>query len=228
MRGRFLVLAGLLFALTWAGDVRGQQGPTLSVDPATLTLPPDSGPFEVRVLVDEITALQGLGGYTLVMSYDTKVLQAQSITDSGYAASTGNPVICPASEIDEERGSLGQLCLTVPVLGPPAPGPQTSEPQVLATVTFTVVGEGTTTLDLSQSSLIDPQGTNLNATTTNGQVTVGSASPPPTEASAREPDEEGGGSLALPLTLGIGIPAAVALLGAVGLLFARRGRPGRP
>ncbi len=163
-----------------------QQGPAVAVDPASQTVALDGGPFDVRVTVDDVTTDQGLGGYTLVMTYDQAVVEGRTITDSGFVASTGNGVVCPASGVDNKAGRLAHLCFTIPVLA--EPGPQTSEPQVLATVRFEPVAEGTSLLDISETTLIDPQGTTLSATATNGQVTVrgGTAGSGAATASATE------------------------------------------
>ena len=178
-----------------------QEGASLSVDPASQTVGLEDGAFEVRILVDDVTTDQGLGGYTLVMDYDPNVLRALTITDSGFVASTGNAVVCPASAIDNDAGRLAQFCFTIPIFS--QPGPQTSDPQVLARVTFEPVGEGATTLDISGTTLTDPRGSTTVAPAANGEVTVRlnstSTAPTATEeaATTAEPaqDTDDGGVL---------------------------------
>ncbi|MBI4571260.1 MAG: hypothetical protein HY723_04865, partial [Chloroflexi bacterium] len=149
--------------------VRAQQAPSLAVVPPSQTVALGEDSFDVSVTVDDVT---NLGGYTLVMTYDPDVLRALTITDSGLAGSTGNAVLCPASAIDNDAGRLAHFCFTIPLFA--GPGPQTSEPQVLVMVRFEPVAEGTTTLDISDSSIIDPQGNGLGASTANGTVTLSS------------------------------------------------------
>jgi len=143
------------------GQAQAQQTARLSIDPPTQTVAPSQGTFQVRIMVDDVINEQGLGGYTLVMEYDPSVLEARSIADSGFIESTDNAVLCPTSGIDKDEGRLAHFCLTLPILA--QPGPQTSAPQLLVTVTFEPVGEGTTTLDISETSLVDAQGDDLNA-----------------------------------------------------------------
>ena len=217
------LLALLALLLLAGGRASAQEGPSLSVDPVAQAVEPDAGPFEVRILVDDVTTPQGLGGYTLVMSYDPSVVQARTIADSGFVASTENPVICPSSGIDNDAGRLAHLCLTIPILA--QPGPQTSEPRVLARITFEPVGEGLTTLDISETTLIDPEGNELAATATSGAVTVGSGiTPQLTQPAldAEETESDGGGNAGLLIGLGIAAFVIVALLGVVALLRRRR------
>ena len=218
----------ILLILTTGGRVSAQEAPSLSVDPVAQTVEPQDGAFEVRILVDDVTTAQGLGGYTLVMSYDPSVVQALTVANSSFLESTENPVICPASAIDNDAGRLAHLCITVPII--PGAGPQTSEPKVLARITFEPVSEGLTTLDIGESTLIDPDGNELAAVTSNGAVTVGSASPTqpasPTSESAPGADDTGGdGGQNVGLFVGLGIAGLVivALLGA-GLELRRRRR----
>ena len=229
---RWLLLLALLVILlpTSMSRLRAQETAKLSVDPPAQTVAPSQRAFEVRVTVDDVTNEQGVGGYTLVMEYDPSVLEARSIGDSGFIESTDNPVLCPTSGIDNDEGRLAHLCLTLPILA--QPGPQTSDPQLLVTVTFEPVGEGTTTLDISETKLVDAQGDDLEATTTNGQVTVGSAASPTGEpasvatlevGSEEQSDSDGGTNIGLYIGLGVAVALVVALLGGLALWRRRAG-----
>ena len=172
MLNRWPLLAVLLLLPLVAGGRAGaQEEAQLWVDPPAQNVGLGDVPFEVRVMVDNVTTADGLGGYTLVMNFDPAILKGRTITDTGYVASTGNPVICPASAIDNDEGVLAHLCFTLPII--PAPGPQASNPQALVRISFEPVAAGTATLDISETTIVDPQGNTLAATTTNGQVTVG-------------------------------------------------------
>ena len=200
---RGLVLALLaIFAFAAAGRLQAQEGPSLVIDPPSQTVALEDGPFDVRLMVDDVTTDQGLGGYTLVLIYDPAVIQGLTITDSGYVASTENAVLCPASAIDNEAGRLAHFCFTIPILS--QPGPQITEPQVLVTIRFEPVAEGTTILDLSETTLIDPQGNGLAATTADGEVTVGERAADPSPAEDTESPEvsltENERDAALPIT----------------------------
>lgn len=216
------LLALPLLASTSTGAA--QNGASLSVDPPSQTVEPTAGEFEVRIMVDDVTNEQGLGGYTLAIEYDNSVINAKAINDTGFIESTENAVICPASGIDNDVGRLAHLCLTIPVI--PQPGPQTTEPQPLVRVTFEPVGEGTTTLDISETTIIDPNGDDIPATTMNGEVTVGAAAPstaPATvqPASDRSGDSDGDGNTGLFVGVGVG-GAAVLALAVGGLAYWQR------
>ena len=205
-RWALLPLVALLL-LTAGGRMSAQEGASLSVDPASLTVGLGDGAFEVRILVDDVTTDQGLGGYTLVMDYDPSIVRASTITDSGFVVSTGNAVICPASAIDNDAGRLAHFCFTIPIFS--QPGPQTSDPQLLALITFEPVGEGATTLDIRGTTLTDPQGNTIVAPTANGEITVRlnptSTAPTATAEAAptAEPAQDTGADGMLP-TLGSG------------------------
>ncbi len=189
-----------------------QDGPSLSVDPAAQTVALNTESFEVQILVDGVTTENGLGGYTLALSYDPAVVHALAVTDGGLIESGENVFICPASAIDNDSGQLGHLCLTVVII--PAPGPLVEQEEVLVSVEFEPVGEGTTVLDIGQSGLIDPEGEDLGAATSNGQVTVGSGGAPESMATpgGEEPassDGESDGGVSAGLYVGLGVGALV-------------------
>ena len=214
-----LLLLLALFPFTAGGQGEAQEGTSLSVDPSRQTIGPADGDFEVRIMVEEVTTEQGLGGYTLVMNYDPSIVHARAVTDSGFVGSTDNAVLCPASAIDNDAGRLAHFCFTAPFF--PEPGPQTTEPQVLVRVTFEPVGQGTTTLDISESSLIDPDGNSLEAAILDGEITVQSGSSAPTlqptpgsdAQSDGDTEQDGGQNIGLYVGLGIAALLAVALLG---------------
>ncbi|MBI4571261.1 MAG: hypothetical protein HY723_04870 [Chloroflexi bacterium] len=218
-----ILLTALAIAVRGAA-AQAQDVPSLAIDPPDLAIEPSSGPFEVRVLVQGVTEEPGLGGYALALAFDPDVLRAVSVVDGGLLEESGNPATCPASATDNDAGQLAHFCLSIPIFG--ETGVLADAPQVLAVVTFEPVGEGATTLDLTDSSLVDPQGGNLSTATANGRVTVGDpAATESTEeagpAAEQASDGEGGGNAGL--YLGIGIAAAVAaVLITVGVLFAVR------
>ncbi len=223
----WLVAALALPALLLGGHGAAQEGPSLSIDPSSQTVPPDLESFEVRILVDNVTTEEGLGGYTLALSYDPAVVHALEVTDSGLIEGGENVFLCPASAIDNDAGQLGHLCLTVVII--PEPGPQVEREEVLATVQFEPVGEGTTVLDIGQSSLINPQGDDLGPATVNGQVTVGSggateAPATPQGAGSTSPDgaSDGGANVGIYIGLGVGVSVLAIAIGAAAVSWRRR------
>lgn len=228
MRSRSWVLPFLAaLALLGTGRAAAQDGALLFVEPAAQTIAPGSGPFEVRLMVDDVVSTEGLGGYTLVMSYDPQVIQAQRITDSGYLQITENTVLCPSSGIDNDDGRLAHFCFTVPVFA--EEGPRPVEPSILARITFEPVGEGLTALEIDETTIIDPQGNDLPATTMDGQVFVGTGtSQQPTAIPALdEPDGSAGGSNeGLYIAIGAGAAALIAVVIGITLVSRRRGAGG--
>ncbi|MCH7511997.1 MAG: hypothetical protein IIB19_06505 [Chloroflexi bacterium] len=220
MRKRWPALLALALLLAVAGAAEAQEEPSLLVDPASQTIEPEAGAFEVRILVDDITADLGLSGYTLVVRYDPGVVHALAVDDSGFLASAGSPTTCPESGIDNDAGRLEFFCFTSQISS--GPGAQTSEPQLLASITFEPRGEGLTLLDISQSSLIDDQGNDLAISIVNGEVTVGFRSPAQDTPGAQEPASDEGGGMGLLIGLGIAGLAIVAVLGAAAALRSRR------
>lgn len=224
MRKRWPVLLALALLLAVAGAAEAQEEPSLLVDPASQTIEPEGGAFEVRILVDDLAADLGLSGYTLTVRYDPAVVHALAVADSGFLASAGSPTTCPESRIDNEAGRLEYFCITSQTSS--RPGAQTSEPQLLASITFEPSGEGLTLLDISQSSLIDTQANDLAIGIANGEVTVGFRSPAqatPTPDAQEPASDEGGGS-GLLIGLGVAGLAIVAVAGAAVVLRSRRGR----
>ena len=242
MGNRWLLLALLLLLpLVAGGRADAQEEASLWVDPPSQNVGLEDGPFEVRVMVDDVTTPDGLGGYTLVMNFDPAILKGRTITDTGFVSSTGNGVLCPASAIDNDEGVLAHLCFTLPII--PAPGPQASDPQALVRISFESVAAGTATLDISETTIIDPAGNTLAATTTNGQVTVRGgpgAGPSVTEEppggaptatpaaggtqlppSGSQPD---GGTGPTPLYVGLIVAGIVGLAALSAVMFIRRRR----
>ncbi len=221
MRKRGALLLVLAALLAVAGAAEAQEEPSLLVDPVSQTIEPEEGAFEVRILVNDLTADLGLSGYTLAVRYDPGVVNALAVADSGFVASAGSPTTCPESTIDNDAGRLEFFCFTSQISS--GPGAQTSEPQLLASITFEPSGEGLTLLDISQSSLIDAQGNDLAIGIANGEVTVGFRSPAqatPTPGAQEPASDEGGGS---GLLIGL-IVAGLAIVAVLGAAVALRSR----
>ena len=222
MQKRWPVLLALGLLLAVAGAAEAQEEPSLLVDPISQTIEPEASAFEVRILIDDITADLGLSGYTLTVRYDPGVVHALAVTDSGFVARPGSPTTCPETRIDNEAGRLEYFCFTSRTS--PRPGAETSEPQLLASITFEPSGEGLTLLDISQSSLIDAQASDLAISIVNGEVTVGFRSPAQDTPGAQEQASDEGGGMGLLIGLCIAGLAIVAVLGAAAALRSRRAR----
>jgi len=196
---RVLVLLAVAVSALLAG--RGQQAiavnNTLLVDADTSTtgiqnsvvVSPGGGSFTVQVWVQNVTTTNchplypsqpcGLGGYTLEMHFDPAVLSYQSFADGPFLRSTNPPrpySFCPLPVTNKHDPAHGVIAITCTTQGWDYLGPTGSGH--LATVTFTPVAIGFTTLVVDQSQLSDIAGNPIchpNYTpcnTQNGTVTV--------------------------------------------------------
>ena len=206
----FALVLGMALTLV-GGGAHAQERPSLAVEPAELTIGLDDGPFSIDVVVDDVTNEQGLGGYTLVMSYDPAIVSALAVEDGGFVTGGDNAVVCPSTGIDNDAGRLAIFCFTIPLFS--EPGVTTATPRVLATVQFEPLALGATTLDISEATLTDGRGGALASVSINGTVTVASAPPPdgngtqdagPTEANTNAEAEPDGTTVAS----GSGLPSA--------------------
>ena len=208
----FLVAAAVVMVGT--DHAQAQSAASLFVDPPQQTIAPNTGSFEVRLMIDDVTASRGLGGYTLVMEYDPSVVHGLAIADSGYLASTQNTVLCPSSATDNDEGRLAHFCFTVPLFA--EEGLQPTDPQVLARITFEPAGEGTTELDIGETELIDPEGNVIEASARDGEVSVRAGATPAATRSLDPEDAEdgadGGPGTALYAGLGAGLAALAVVL----------------
>jgi hypothetical protein len=186
-----------------------------------VTVAPGSGPFEVTVTVDDVTNEQGLGGYTLVMEYDPSVVEARAINDTGYIGITENAAFCPSSAIENDEGRLAHFCFTVPLLQNPGPRPE--EPQAMVRVTLEPVGEGQTTLDIRETTIIDPDGNTIESTTRNARVVVGEPGAPSPTPLVEEDGDGGGTNAGLIAGIAVGVAAVVAGVGTFAWWWRARG-----
>jgi len=135
---RFLLLASIIAGFGGGASVFAQGGPELFVQPSPLTVQVGET-FDVNLMVESVTTADGLGGYTLAMAYDPAVIHGLAITDTGFVDSAENAVLCPSTGIDNDTGNLAHFCFTLPLI--PEPGPTTSTPEALVTVSFEAVVE---------------------------------------------------------------------------------------
>lgn len=228
MRSRTLLLVAVAvtFGVTVTSYATAQTTATLSVDPPAQSVQPGAEEFVVRVMVDDVTGPDGLGGYALVMTYDNNVVEALTVEDSGFLETVENPVLCPSSAIDNNDGRLALFCLSVPVI--PEPGPTTDEAVELAQVRFQPVSPGETVIDISETSILDPDGSDIESTATNGSVVIESpddqvdAAPEIDAPDLAESEEDGGMNAGALAGIGLGAAAATAVVGGGALLWLRR------
>jgi hypothetical protein len=139
------------------------SGADVCVKPASLNVSAGDG-FSVDIVADDVS---NLGGYALTLTFDPTVIAYNSVTNGPFLGSSGRPVNCFSPTV--LPGSVTYRCLTT---GATPPGP--SGAGILATVSFTALAEGTTTLSLSLhgTMLADIVGTQIPSTPHAGTITV--------------------------------------------------------
>jgi hypothetical protein len=187
------ILAGVLFA------VRAEAVPIVSITPVSQTVNVGD-PVSVDILVSGLGALEAVGGFSLILSFNSAILSGV-----GFA-------IDPDSKMGVEDSSLsggfagGTLDLFVFAedFAPAGPGPEefTNLKALqgagfrLATINFSAIGAGLSPLTLSVAApggtfLSDALGNNLTATGENGSVCVAPAAGVPANCDVAAVPEPG-------------------------------------
>jgi hypothetical protein len=109
--------------------------------------------FQVSILADNVS---NLAAFQFSLSYDSSVLKYVSVEGGPFLGSTGREMQCPDAKVD--AGNPEMLTFNCVTLGPP-PSVQGGKAGangsgVLATVTFSPIGGGTTPLDLKDGRLV--------------------------------------------------------------------------
>jgi hypothetical protein len=176
--------ASALFALGQRG-AQAADTAAISVAPAAATV---SAGDDVSLdgMVANVPSAPGLGGYALGLKWDPAILQLVSITDSGWVGSGAVIVLCDTAGIDNVAGTAGFGCSPIFANGP---GVTTTAPHALVHAVFHAKVPGTTTIDLTGSSVMNPSNVALTGTISGGsvQVTAPSASPTPNATSTAQP-----------------------------------------
>jgi hypothetical protein len=133
---------------------------TLSIEPASQTI---TAPGSVFVDVF-LTGGANLGGYRFIVDWDPGVVDLVGISDAGFLGSTGNTIQCDPPVITS--GHVEFECDAVlGILGPSGDG-------TLATLEFSQVADGTTTLDLNSSVLTTLLLLQQPSTEVDGDITI--------------------------------------------------------
>ena len=141
---------------TWAGSpdipFGGSQlqplvsdNPTVAIGPGCCASPSQGGGFTAEIVYVE-GGTSVVNGFDITVSWDPKILNAVEFDESGLPFSGANSFV--ASHVIDN--SLGTAELSQALTSPPS-----ADNVTLFRVRFDVVGIGTTTLSISQDSLID-------------------------------------------------------------------------
>jgi hypothetical protein len=162
----------LLSIILLAAGTGTAFGDSISISPASQTVSVGQT-FTLNIDIDQIA---NLFDYQFSLSFDPAVLAAQSVTEGALFANTGDSFFFPGA-IDNSGGAI---LTTVDTLLGNVPG--VSGPGTLATVQFTVVGAGTTSINFSPPDdliLQDSQGNVLPVTARSAQIAADASVPDP-------------------------------------------------
>lgn len=151
----------LMIVLAWA-SVSAQAAPLLSIEPSSLSVG-GGQTFTIQVSVADAVDLYA---WQLDLGFDPTILNANSIDEGPFLATGGSTFFIPGT-IDNTAGSIsftGNSLLTA-ISGVNGSG-------VLATVSFTAVGAGTSPVNLFNVELLDSSLSGTDTTVANGSVTT--------------------------------------------------------
>ena len=140
---------------------------TIRIEPAT-SATSIGGAVDISVQIADVADLYG---YQFDVAFNAAILSASTVFEGSFLAGGGNTLFIPGA-IDN---ILGTITLTAGVLQGPVPGVSGSGP--LATLRFTGLADGTSTIALSNAVLVNSASSDIAATTQSGSVSVGIPEP---------------------------------------------------
>jgi len=155
------------------GGARAADGPEILVSPATTTVNVGDD-VSLDIEAANVPVSPGLGGYLVSLQWNPAVLQLTSITDAGWVTNGNIIDSCETTSIDNAAGTAAFDCTPALAFGP---GVSTTEPRVMARAIFHATATGTTAIDLTGSTLINPSNIVIASTITGSSVTVAAAQP---------------------------------------------------
>jgi hypothetical protein len=139
------------------------QSPTINIDPSSIEVNIGE-PFTVTINITNVEA-PGIFSYELKVYYNNTLLNATAASyPSGHFLPPPNFEVPPEIHNDQ-----GYVVFAVTKLGD-VPGSTGSG--VLATIQFTGIGVGVSSLELEDVILLDPEGDEVSFSVNNGTVTV--------------------------------------------------------
>jgi hypothetical protein len=145
--------------------LRGQNGSTAA--PHASGTPVLAQAITISILANNVSDPEGLGGFTVYMKLPPEVRYGQMIAQTAWLESTGRSSWCDGPVLIGDNWSLS--CAT---LGSTPPGPNGSG--LIATVTLLPLQNtvGISTVDFSDSILVDTAGNQIPATVRNFSVRI--------------------------------------------------------
>jgi hypothetical protein len=165
---------------------------TFAATSATITATADKNPtsigqnFQVSI---NIAGAENLWGWNINVSWNPAVLNATKVSKGPFLESNGDSAAFPQSTIDNVNGTIrggpSQVLLTTGSV---------SGDGVLAKINFTVVGTGSTTINLNNVRLLDPSTSHQEEPFTMGTpltINIPSASSSPSPSTSPTPTPSG-------------------------------------
>jgi hypothetical protein len=166
------------------------HGAAQAADTAAISVSPGSATASVGddvtldINVANVPTAPGLGGYVIVVQWDPAVLQLTSLADAGWVTGGNIIVVCDAAAINNTAGNAELDCTPTLAFGT---GVTTTAPHVVAQAVFHAKAPGTTAVNLTGSSVMNPSNIALTSTISGGSVTVAAAAPTPNATATVQP-----------------------------------------
>jgi len=205
------LLGAAIISASVAGAALAQTDQArMFVEPPAEQVKKGASDFQVNIVADNVS---NLAAFQFSLSYDSSILKYVSVEGGSFLGSTGREPQCLEPKLD--TGNPEVLNFNCVTLGPP-PSVQggkagASGSGVLATVTFSAVGGGTTALDLKDGRLVAAE---LNAKGMPVEISTA------VEGSTLDVAAGGGGLSLAVVGVVIGVLAVVVIAG-LGLLVLR-------
>jgi hypothetical protein len=205
------LLGAAIISISVAGVALAQTNQArMVVEPPTEQVKKGGPDFLVNIVADNVS---NVGHFQFSLSYDPSIIKYVGVEGGSFLSSTGREMQCPEAKVD--AGNPETLNFNCVTLGPPpsVPGGKggASGSGVLATVTFSPVGGGTTALDLKDGRLVAAE---LNAKGMPVEISTA------VEGSTLDVAAGGGGLSLAVVGVVIGVLAVVVIAG-LGLLVLR-------
>lgn len=148
-----VVAAVIVFALTQSGTA----SPTMRIEPVNVAKLPVNSTFSINVTVEKCTAIFAV---QIDIRFNPQVLNATNILEGPFLKSTGSGTIIAVNETEPSTNdtSVARIFFAESKLGTTA---DPSGDGVLLTVTFQVISDGSTQLQLFPVNADRTQGTYL-------------------------------------------------------------------
>lgn len=147
--------------------VNAQTVTEVSVDPQSQQISTNDAQISIK-----ISNVTNLGAYQFTLKFDPNLVTIKNGQDAGWLSSTGLSII-PLSQIDNTAGTA--IFAAYSMTNGSQSGP--SGTGNLVNIVFSPLKSGTTQLELTGLTLLNPNGSSITTTTTNGAIMILATTP---------------------------------------------------